>query len=208
MYSYIDRSGTLSDVDSLSMFGTNSFNLIWEDVCKVIFNNQLNMPLGSLSLPVPLRQEYDKHQKLIELIEKPFWSITGLGAKDTLIPDAVTIDSIGTDYLFVISDAKYYTPVLVERQAPRSQPGIESVTKQYLYQLAYQQFIHDHGFSSILNCFIMPTEADSVVDKGTVSMGILNGLGLASIQVRLLPAATAYDYYLSGRKMSVSELRL
>lgn len=208
MYSYIDRSGTLSDVDSLSMFGTNRFNLVWEDVCKVIFNNQLNMPLGSLSLPVPLKPEYDRHQKLIELIEKPFWSITGLGAKDTLIPDAVTIDSIGTEFLFVISDAKYYTPVLVERQTPRSQPGIESVTKQYLYQLAYQQFIRDHGFRSILNCFIMPTESDSVVDKGTVSMRILSGLGLASIQVRLLPAATAYDYYLSGRKMSVSELRL
>ena len=111
-------------------------------------------------------------------------------------------------FLFLISDAKYYTPVLVERQAPRSQPGIESVTKQYLYQLAYQQFIRDHEFSSILNCFIMPTETDSVVDKGTVSMNILSGLGLANIHVRLLPAATAYDYYLSGRKMSVSELRL
>lgn len=208
MYAYIERNGTLSDADSLSMFGTNSFNLVWEDVCKVIFNNQLNMPLGSLSLPIPLKPEYDKHLKLIELIEKPFWSITGLGAKDTLIPDAITIDKVGPDFIFVISDAKYYTPVLIERQPPRSHPGIESVIKQYLYQLAYQKFIQDHAFGSIINCFIMPTEDDSVANKGTVSMDILGGLGLASIQVRLLPAARAYDYYLSGRRMSVSELDL
>ena len=208
MYAYIDKKGTLAEVDSLSMFGTNSFNRVWEEVCKDIFNNQLYKPLGALTLPVPLKPEYNKQLKLIELIEKPYWSITGLRAKNTLIPDAVTIENIGTDFLFVISDAKYYTPFLEEKQTPRSQPGIESVTKQYLYQLAYQQFIHDHGFNSILNCFIMPTESSSVVDKGNVSMTMLDELGLASIQVRFLPAATAYDYYLSDRKMSVSELRL
>ncbi len=208
MYTYIDRNSTLFDIDCFSMFGTNSFSLVWEDVCKVIFDNQLDMPLGTLKLPVSLKPEYDKSMKLIELIEKPLWSITGVGAKDTLIPDAVSISGSGQDCLFVISDAKYYTPILVEGQPPRSQPGIESITKQYLYQLAYQKFIRDHDFKAIVNCFIMPVEGDTVVNEGTVSMRILGGLGLASIEVRLLPAAIAYEYYLSGREMSFADLEI
>ena len=208
MYLYIAGEGTLSDVNSISFFGTNSFNLVWEDVCKEIFNNQLSVPLGMLPLPISLNAGYDRLQKLIELIERPHWSITRLDATDTLIPDLVTIENIEGNYLFVISDAKYYTPILSENKTPRSQPGIESVTKQYLYQLAYKQFCSDHKFNLILNCFIMPTEYDSVVDKGTVYMEMLKDLELVDIQVRFLPATKAYDYYLSDRKMSISKLKL
>ena len=30
LYAYIANSSTLDDLDSFSMFGTNSFNLVWE----------------------------------------------------------------------------------------------------------------------------------------------------------------------------------
>ena len=36
-------------------------------------------------------------------------------------------------------------------------PGIADITKQYLYQLAYQDFILKHGFKHIYNCFLMPS---------------------------------------------------
>lgn len=60
LYAYVDHSGSLYDTDCLSMFGTNSFNLVWESVCAYVMNNQLDKPLGTLSLPVPLKPEYDK----------------------------------------------------------------------------------------------------------------------------------------------------
>lgn len=70
LYAYTARGGNLHDTEALSMFGTNNFNLIWESVCADIMNNRLNAALGSLPLPVPLKEGYDKRQKLIDIIEK------------------------------------------------------------------------------------------------------------------------------------------
>lgn len=204
LYAYIAHGGSLNDADALSMLGTSSFNLVWENVCADIMDNRLYSTLDSLPLPMPPGESYNKDSKLIDIIERPLWSATGERAADTLIPDIV---SIYCDK-FVIFDAKYYSPVLEPGQPPRSQPGIESVAKQYLYQLAYRKFIDDHGFAGTKNCFLLPSEKDEITDKGTVSLEILNGLGLESIEVRMLSASTAYDCYLSGRKMDISELAL
>lgn len=208
IYAYIGHSGTLYDMDCMSLFGTNSFNLVWENVCAEIMDNKLNVCLRSLNLPIPLKDEYDGKMKLIQLIEKPLWTITGKTARDTLIPDLITITDINGEYQFIIFDAKYYNASLDKNVVPRGQPGIESITKQYLYQLAYKKFIDDHAFLSVKNCFLMPTEEDVVIDKGEVSMEMLSSLGLQNIEVRFLPASMAYKYYLSGRKLNIEVLEL
>lgn len=204
LYAYIDHSGNLYDTDCLSMFGTNSFNLVWESICSNIMDNQLGKQLGSLSLPNPLKTGYDRSKKLIDIIEKPFWSATGKRANDTLIPDIITIAADR----FIIFDAKYYNARLIYGQTPKGQPGIDSITKQYLYQLTYQKFINEHGFKEVKNCFLMPTENNEVEIKGEALLGFLSNLGLEDIKVRLIPATMVYDYYLSGRKLDISILRL
>lgn len=204
LYAYISHSGNLSDIDAMSMFGTNSFNLVWEKVCADIMDNQLNTPLGHLRMPLPLRSGYNKRDKLIDLIEKPLWTATGKTAADTLIPDLI---SISGDQ-FIIFDAKYYNAQLEPEKPPKAQPGIESVTKQYLYQLAYQGFITEHGFRSVKNCFLMPTEKEHIEDKGEVSMEMFGALGLEHIKARLLPAKMAFEYYLAGIKMEIDSLLL
>ena len=204
IYAYIDHRGNLYDADCLSMFGTNSFNLVWERICAEIMDNQLEKPLGSLQLPSTLKSSYDSSKKLIDLIEKPLWTATGKTANDTLIPDLI---SIAADR-FIIFDAKYYNAHLEAGKVPKGQPGIESITKQYLYQLAYSKFIVDHCFASVNNCFLMPTENDSIIDGGEASMEMLSRLGLQDIKVRFLPAEAAYNHYLSGSKMDISTLDL
>jgi llaJI restriction endonuclease len=208
MYAYIDRRGSLYDTDCLSLFGTNSFNLVWEKVCADIMDNQLDVALGALKLPVPLKDGYNRRQKLIELIEKPLWTLTGKCAKDTLIPDLISICKVSGQYQFIIFDAKYYNAHLEKGIAPTDQPGIESVTKQYLYQLAYQKFIDEHEFASVKNCFLLPTENSEIEDKGEVRMQMLSSLGLQDVKTRLIPATMAYDLYLSGRKMDIDTLKL
>lgn len=205
MYAYIDRRGSLYDTDCLSLFGTN---LVWEKVCADIMDNQLDVPLGALKLPVPLKNGYNRRQKLIELIEKPLWTITGKCAKDTLIPDLISICKVNGQYQFIIFDAKYYNAHLEKGTAPIGQPGIESVTKQYLYQLAYQKFIEEHEFTAAKNCFLLPTENSGIEDKGEVRMEMLSNLGLQNIKTRLIPADMAYDLYLSRRKMDIDTLKL
>ena len=91
--------------EGLSMFGTNSFNLVWEDVCKCILNNQLDNMLCLLDLPISLKPEYNKKDRLIDLIEKPFWSTAGKTADKTLIPDLITISKNEHIYDFIIFDA-------------------------------------------------------------------------------------------------------
>ena len=208
MYAYIDRRGSLYDTECLSLFGTNSFNLVWEKVCADIMDNQLDVPLGILKLPEPLKEGYDRRQKLIELIEKPLWTITEKRAKDTLIPDLVSICKVNGQYQFIIFDAKYYNAKLELGSVPKGQPGIESVTKQYLYQLAFQKFIIDHGFDAVKNCFLMPTENKKIENRGEVSLEMLHALGLQNIKVSFLPADMAYEHYLEGRKMDIAALRL
>lgn len=204
IYSYIKHGGQLDYRDGFSFFGTNSFNLVWECVCSEILNNQLNMTLGQLRLPITLNKEYNLQTKLINLIEKPFWSIINEEAKDTFTPDLITI----CNNQFYIFDAKYYTPNFKPGELPKGQPGIESISKQYLYQLAYKKFIDAHGFEGVKNCFLLPTEEDTIIDLGEVSMKMFSNLGLENIKVRCIPANIAYDYYLLGKKLDINMLKL
>ena len=162
------------------------------------------MTLGQLRLPITLNKEYNLQTKLINLIEKPFWSIIDKEAKDTLTPDLITI----CNNQFYIFDAKYYTPNFKPGELPKGQPGIESISKQYLYQLAYKKFIDAHGFEGVKNCFLLPTEEDTIIDLGEVSMKMFSNLGLENIKVRCIPANIAYDYYLLGKKLDINMLKL
>ena len=115
---------------------------------------------------------------------------------------------VGGIHNFVILDAKYYCVQLEPNKVLRGQPGIGDVTKQYLYQLAYKKFTEDHGIESIKNCFLMPTEKDSIIKKGTARLNMLEQLNLQNIQVRLLPAKKMFSYYLAKQKMNIAELQL
>ena len=199
------------------MFGTNSFNLVWEKVCAEVMDNQLQKPIGGLSLPVPLTEEYapSRHNKLIELIDKPQWAGTKPNgepfvkqAELTLIPDLISIVNSNGEYQFVIFDAKYYNIQLEHNKKLRGQPGIESITKQYLYQLAYQPFVDAHQIKTIHNCFLMPTAAETMEKKGVASLAMLSRLGLQDIQIRLLPAETMYKHYIENTKLDISVLEL
>ena len=215
IYAYIKYKRTLEGDFGMSMYGTNSFNLIWEDVCAQVLNNKLQSNLGQLELPVPLNEGYRANDKLIDIIKKPIWSGIKLDggnfdkpANETLIPDIIVISKSEDKYQFIILDAKYYNIQLEEDKQLRGQPGVGDVTKQYLYQLAYNSFLRDHGINEIRNCFLMPTEEDAIIEKGSVKMDILGSLGLKDIQVRQLPAKTMYSYYLSQKTMDISILKL
>lgn len=217
LYAYIANSSALDDLDCFSMFGTNSFNLVWEKVCAEVMDNQLQKPIGGLRLPVPLAEQYRdmRHKKLIDLIDKPQWSGTAptgetfmKQAEDTLIPDLISIVCVDGDYQFIIFDAKYYNIQFEHNKKLCGQPGIESITKQYLYQLAYQPFVETHQISTVRNCFLIPTASSDVIEKGVVSLGMLQNLGLQNIQIRLLPASTMYKHYIDNTKFNLQSLNL
>lgn len=210
LYTYISQASHLNDMDAFSMFGTNSFNLVWEKVCARVMNNQLDKPL----INIPIKSDkFAQYTKLKSIVEHPKWSGIDDGgkfeklAKDTLIPDIISVVKENNGYTFIIFDAKYYN-IKIDRNELSGYPGIGDVTKQYLYQLAYKDLIDDSGIKSIKNCFLMPTENSDIIKLGQVRMEMLENIGLKNIQIRLLPANDVYEYYLNDKKYDISRLEL
>lgn len=213
LYAYISQDKKmLEENDGISMYGTTAYHAVWEKVCADVFDNKLNTTLGQLKMSVPLAEQYQpmKKKTLIEIIEKPIWEgiDTAETASDTLIPDLISIPKVdGIDY-FVIFDAKYYNIQLERGKSLRGNPGVGDVTKQYLYELAYRGFIKAHNIDVVKNCFLMPTDCDEIIHKGTVRMPMLEALGLENIQIRQIPARLMYEYYLNNKKMNIEDLGL
>ena len=212
LYAYVAQNKRLlENNDGISMFGTTAYHAVWENVCAEVFDNKLKTSLGKLNMSVPLSKEYTPSDMLIEIIEKPVWKGPDTEEKKasvTLIPDLISIPKIGNEDYFFIFDAKYYNLRLEKGKTLGGNPGVGDVTKQYLYQLAYKKFIKAHNIAVVKNCFLMPTEKNEIIDKGTAKMEMLEALGLENIQIRLMPAAMMYEYYLTQRKIDVALLNL
>lgn len=215
IYAYVSQQKTLTDQSCVSLFGTTSFNLVWEKVCADVFDNKLHISLGKLKLPVPLKDGYKKTAELIDIIDKPQWfgkkadgSFFTKESQETLRPDLIGIYNVDGQSVFVIFDAKYYCIQLEENKVLRGQPGVGDVTKQYLYQLAYRNFINDHGMQAVKNCFLMPTEKDEVVDLGYARIPMLEGLSLENISIRLMPARFMYHCYLENKRLTFKDALL
>ena len=155
---------------------------------------------------------YRKNDTLLNIIKSPNWkyfdseeNIYNNLAKDTLTPDLITLYETEKGTCFWIFDAKYYN-IKLDKKKVKGQPGIGDVTKQYLYQLAYNDFILKHEIKNVKNAFLIPTEEENALLNGEVEMEILKGLSnppLSNILVVKLPANNIYKYYLSNRKIDI-----
>lgn len=220
IYTYIANAKIDKNDISYSLYGTNSFNLVWEKVCAANFENVLDKKIVDLPLSDSTgnKSEY-KNMTLREVIKAPRWKNTKYPnviepKVKTLKPDLVCIypvDEQKKDYCFGIYDAKYYCidyQVNEGKASISGQPGVGDVTKQYLYQLAFDNFIGKQGYRYVQNVFLCP---DEVGDKqyGWVQMDILNHIGnkkLEGIAVVKLCASKMYQLYLDNQIISENEI--
>ena len=212
IYTYIANEKAEQDNLNFSLYGTNSFNLVWERVCAVNFGSVLNKKLHEL--PLDLSEDYEsrKNKKLIDIIDKPQWykqnPHVSDGKVDTLKPDLICIYPCDdAEYCFGIYDAKYYCIDFKEvngNYKVTGQPGVGDVTKQYLYQLAYDDFITKQGYKYVQNMFFCPQES-AEPDYGYVEMKMLHTIGnktLENIAVVKLCAEEMYDLYLQNEQIT------
>lgn len=206
---YVLEPNVMVPTNMAVCLGTSSFYHIWELGCKVAFGDQLNVPLDKL--PIKLNGYWAKRsaETLLSIIPKPKWyafedgEYDHCGTASTLIPDTVAIwrgDDGGT---FAIMDAKYYTPSL--EGAPRRVPGVESVTKQHLYQAAYRRFVLDCGFEHVANVFLVPTSAGEITLMGKVEFPSIFEREPApfayGVQMWAVPAEDVWKCYLGNCQM-------
>lgn len=204
IYTYISHCKALETGLGISMFGTNSFNLVWEKVCADVFDNKLNVKLKDLK-HILNRDYFDNNSKtLIEVIEKPRWRYKETNnlveQQKTLKPDLISIYPYKDGYCFAILDAKYYI-IKLTKYSIEGNPGVGDITKQYLYQLAYQDFIEKCGFKYVQNAFLVPTDDDKEEFVGTAEFDMMKDAGkqLEHIAVIKLPAKRMYQIYLNGK---------
>lgn len=217
IYAYIASEKVNQGEIAFSLYGTNSFNLVWERVCAENFGSVLKQKIKDLPLKIVPEYEDKRDCKLQSIIDKPVWhQVTPYAAVDeanTLKPDLICIYPVGNendsgteDYCFGIYDAKYYQ-INFEKKGKKwvvtGNPGVGDVTKQYLYQLAYSDFILKQGYKYVQNMFFCPQE-EAEPDYGYVEMKMMHNIGdgnLENILVVKLCAEEMYDIYLSGRKI-------
>lgn len=204
MYTYISHRKAFDTGLGISMFGTNSFNLVWERVCANVFDNKLNVKLNELK-QIPNHYYFEAESKsLIEVIEKPKWRYKEtdnlVEQSKTLTPDLISVYPYKDSYCFAILDAKYYL-IKLTKHSIEGNPGVGDVTKQYLYQLAYQDFIDRCGFKYIQNAFLMPADDEDGEFVGTAEFNMMRDAGkrLEHISIIKLPSARLYQAYLNGR---------
>ena len=200
--------------DCLSVYGTKSFHYIWEKVCCSVLNDMKDYSLSELNLPVELNSKYEdiKNKSLMDIIERPSWYVMGEEepkiAEKSLEPDLITINEINNKKIFFIFDAKYYNIQLEKELELDGQPGIESITKQYLYELTFREFVSLHMFDCVKNCFLFPLDSLIVENRGTVELKILKNIELENIQIILLPAKKIYQFFLEDKFLDFSELKI
>ena len=208
MFTFISRRKASYNEYGLSLFGTACFNIVWEKVCAFVLDNQLDKKLSSLN--VNLQKEfaikYGANILLKQLIEKPLWipqnKTIEHKAMRTLMPDIVSIYKKDTKKYFIIFDAKYYTIKLNETKV-ENYPGVEDVVKQYLYNLAYKDFIETHNFNITRNAFIFSSEDEQIELLGTAKMELLEDIGLDSILVVKMPAHKIFRMYIDSKKLDI-----
>lgn len=220
IYTYIANEKTDKDDISYSLYGTNSFNLVWEKVCTENFGSVLDKEIVDLPLSEASLYKSEKEKTTLRnVIKAPRWRKSEYPrVKDpnveTLKPDLVCIypvDEERKDYCFGIYDAKYFCidyQVSGDRAKIAGQPGVGDVTKQYLYQLAFDDFITKQGYRYVQNMFFCPDEIGDK-DYGWVQMDMLHQIGekkLENIAVVKLCASEMYDKYLSNQKIDEIEI--
>lgn len=187
MHSYISAKNAFTNENYLTVFGTSTYHVIWEDICRRVLNDKLSSEImGTIKKPEWVLKSGKKH-----------W------AKKSFEPDIVT----WKDDTFIILDAKYYNLKFDEDNLDAN-PGLGDITKQYLYQLALEDYIYSHGSTKVKNALLFPKYSGNVENKGYVEIEILKNLYLENIQVVMLPAGVMNKYYLNNKKLSLNKLDL
>lgn len=196
--------------ENIQMYGTTSFNLVWEDICKKIYRNHLEVKLSSLRLKLigkidagggSIQIDYSSFKLLKDIVNHPRWHSlkdgTLVSAKKSLELDVLHINH--DKKRFEIFDGKYYT-IQFQKNSVSGQPGVGDITKQYLYQLAYQKLANLNGYS-FTNAFVVPVD-ELFEDKGDgiefamTEMAMMSELGLKNIKVIARDAEMFYSQYL------------
>lgn len=195
---YILESNLNHQSDEISFIGTSSFNLVWQDVCSIVKNNCLNRKLSDLN--VKYKGLSPKRTYLKSIIDRPEWKSVNsdtVNETETFEPDIISFEENN----LAIYDAKYYTTSFDSDGKIKNVPGVESLAKQIIYELAYRDFAEENGMIISKNSYLMPTEGatDYVLGSGSIELFKNHTLGnINDITIEMIADRAAFIQYLKS----------
>lgn len=185
LYTFVATSGTSSQENFYSLYGTNCMNLVWEKACGQIFGNE--------------------YETLKRHIPKPLWELDGKEvSSETLIPDIVTRHNYPDgSKLFYILDGKYYLPHITNNKISGN-PGVQDVVKQFVYHKAFLDYIFSKYHCTVFNAFLFPMlsnsdETENIKLRGHVTMTDWGVESLVPLYLLFLRPSFVWNAYITGK---------
>ncbi|MCR5762919.1 MAG: LlaJI family restriction endonuclease [Treponema sp.] len=225
LYAYISEAKSNKYDSSFSLYGTNSFNLVWESACATLFDDAIKTHKRVSQFEkeglIKLDDSNDiyKNYEISDFIEKPEWIIDGkkLSYKGDLIPDIVSLQRTndGNAALYIL-DGKYYI-LQIEGDYLTGNPGIQDVIKQYIYNASLRNFINAFKIAEVANAFLIPSlikkdeegkcitnESKDIENIGQVPYWTVQKSSfkeLPDVQVVRIKPEYVWDLYLKNQKL-------
>lgn len=206
MERYLERMLSLRRSGSYGYFGTAHFEIVWETLCSVAFENQRDTSIGKCltnAVIPPTSRGLTSNSTLKDLIEKPLWQIDDGNAcfearsQGKLNPDILLVRSDKGRELAIL-DAKYYA-IDISNFTVSNEPGVEDIVKQHAYQMALQGFANANEMR-IINALLFPSASKTKI-IGYVHYGPMKDFtegNLRPIAIAMLNFDDVIDYYLMG----------
>lgn len=139
-----------------------------------------------------------KRTYLKSIIDRPEWKSVNsdtVNETETFEPDIISFEENN----LAIYDAKYYTTSFDSDGKIKNVPGVESLAKQIIYELAYRDFAEENGMIISKNSYLMPTEGatDYVLGSGSIELFKNHTLGnINDITIEMIADRAAFIQYL------------
>lgn len=201
MKNYLNKESLKNNEKEFFFFGTNSMNLVWQDVCSetlgnVYMDNEFN----------EIRENFKMHWLFKECND---FSQKGLE------PDIIHIEKDENDEISSLSilDAKYYTPELNNGKLEKA-PGVPDVTKQYLYRIGFNEYIKKNDIQTIFNAFLFPSfinpDKSAFSKDGRCTIPLFEeriiGASYEPVSYIFVDTTSAFEHYLRNEPIEFEEL--
>ena len=138
LYTYIAKKQSNQTEECFGLYGTNSFNLVWEKICAELFCNVYDKAwkVSNLAehglIDSTLCTPENKNKNISDYIERPEWKIDGEGVRYSgdLIPDIISLrkEKSGNCAMYIL-DGKYYLLSQISFIAVLSSPSMITLAK-------------------------------------------------------------------------------
>lgn len=215
LQAYTKKENLRSEVSGINVYGTVSFNLVWEKACANALGNVLESKCRDLGMTLQGRyaEKNMPNLSLKEIIDRPKVVPINKGiGKDydcdsnLLKPDIITLTKgVNAKWRMDIYDAKYYLAAVDEDGTAHNLPGIGDITKEFLYELAYKEFREAHSIKMGQNAFVFPTEGEqqALAPKGEIRMKMFQYYEpeLQPITLLFADASKVFECYVKGTRL-------